>query len=87
MPRDEGGSLLIPGYQPKEESTVKVRWAAISSLFFQILKYHLFKEREVSPPYIAFLKFPSRSSHQKREQERAQGVKQILTKWHLFISR
>lgn len=87
MARDGRGSLLITGYQPKEESTVKLTWAVISFLFFQILKYPLCKEREVTPPYIAFLKFPSKSSHQKREQERTQGVKQILTKWHLFTSR
>lgn len=55
--------------------------------FLPHLKYPSFKEREASPPYFPILKLPSKSSHQKREQDRTQRGKQTLTKWYLFTSR
>lgn len=55
--------------------------------FLLQLKYPSFKEREVSPSYFPILKLPSKSSHQKRGQDRTQRGKQTLIKWHLFTSK
>lgn len=87
MVRVGARSLLSPGNQPKEESTGKQRRAAVLALFFQQLKYPLCKEKKVTPPYIPFLKFSSKSSHHKREGDRIQGGKQTLTKWHFLMFR
>lgn len=83
----EARSLLIPVSQPKEESTGEQRRPVALALFFQQLKSPSYTEREVPPPYIPSLKFSSKSSHRKREEDGIQGGKQTLTKWHFLTFR
>lgn len=65
-------TLLNPWQLRK--STARQRRAAAFSLFFQQLKCPLCTEKDVIPPYIRFLTFPSKSPRQEREEARIQGA-------------